>query len=335
MAEKGALNIYDIAAAAGVSIATVSRVLSGAENVRPATRQKVLNVVEQTQYTPNAFARGLGLGSMKMVGILCTDVSDPFYASAVSMLEYELRQLDFDTLLYCTGSNLADKQRYTSHLLAKHVDAIVLVGSTFKEQTDNSHIETAAKHVPVIIINGLVDCANTYCILCDEHRAMYENVCLLNHYGCKKIVVLYHAASYSSAQKLAGYHEAIDHCDLIFSEDLVVYCDKTCDSAENVCLDLLKHHPDIDAIVTTEDLLAVGAGKALTKLGRNMPVIGFDNSVFAACASPAITSVDNMLKDMCMTATGILSTVLAGNAATHKTLLQAKLVERETFRISK
>ena len=335
MAEKGVLNIYDIAKAAGVSIATVSRALSGAENVRPATRQRVLDVVEKTKYTPNAFARGLGLGSMKMVGILCTDVSDPFYARAVSMLERELRRLGLDALLYCTGSNIEDKQRYTSHLLAKHVDSIVLVGSAFKEQTDNSHIETAARQVPVVIINGLVECGNTYCVLCDEQQAMYDNVCLLHRHGCNNIAVLYHAASYSSAQKLAGYHDALCHCGLAQSDKLAAYCDKTCESAEKVCLDLLERYPEIDAIVTAEDLLAVGAGKALSKLCRSLPVIGFDNSVFSVCATPAITSVDNMLEDMCTTAAGILSTVLAGNCAPNKTLLQAKLVERETFRISK
>ena len=335
MTEKASLNIYDIAEAAGVSIATVSRVLSGAENVRPQTRQKVLEVVEKTQYTPNAFARGLGLGSMKMVGILCTDVSDSFYARAVSILEHELRLLDFDALLYCTGSDLKDKQRYTSHLLAKHVDAIVLVGSAFKEQIDNSHIEFAAKHVPVLIINGLVECENTYCILCDEYRAMYENVRLLHLHGCKKLAFLYHAASYSTVQKIAAYREAVQKYGLALNENLIAYCDKTCESAEDVCTDLLNLHPDIDAIVTAEDLLAVGACKALSRRGMNLPVIGFDNSAFSVCATPTITSVDNMLGDMCAEAANILSTVLAGNKAPHKTILKAKLVERETFRISK
>ena len=164
--KNGKPDIYDIAKRAGVSIATVSRVLSGSEKVRESTRNKVLGVMEQEDYHPNAFARGLGLGSMKTVGILCTDVSDLYYAKAVSLLEHLLRQGGWNALLCCTGNELEDKKKSIGILLNKQVDAIFLVGSAFRESSDNSHIERAAGHVPVIVINGLIECPNTYCVLC-------------------------------------------------------------------------------------------------------------------------------------------------------------------------
>ena len=71
-----AMTIYDISKKAGVSIATVSRVLNGSENVRPSTRKKVMDVIDKYDYTPNAFARGMGLHSLKTIGILCADSSD-------------------------------------------------------------------------------------------------------------------------------------------------------------------------------------------------------------------------------------------------------------------
>jgi LacI family transcriptional regulator/LacI family asc operon transcriptional repressor len=332
--EVAPLNIYDIAEAAGVSIATVSRVLSGADHVRPSTRQRVLGVIEEKRYLPNAFARGLGLGSMQMVGILCTDVSDAFYASAVSIIERELRRLGLDALLYCTGDDLADKRRFAGLLLAKHVDAILLVGSAFKEQTDNSHIEYAASRVPVVIVNGLVECANTYCILCDESRAMYDNVRLLAGRGCRHIAYLYHAASYSGAEKLGGYRTGLMDFSLEFNPALIRSCGKSCGSAEAAFTEMLEAHPEIDAVLTAEDLLAVGAGKALAARGKSLPLIGFDNSAYAVCASPAITSVDNRLEELCSGAVQILARVLAGEPAPHKTSLPARLIERETFRTS-
>lgn len=73
-----AMTIYDISKKAGVSIATVSRVLNGSENVRPSTRKKVMDVIDKYDYTPNAFARGMGLHSLKTIGILCADSSDLF-----------------------------------------------------------------------------------------------------------------------------------------------------------------------------------------------------------------------------------------------------------------
>ena len=82
-----AMTIYDISKKAGVSIATVSRVLNGSENVRPSTRKKVMDVIDKYDYTPNAFARGMGLHSLKTIGILCADSSDLFLAKAVYFLE--------------------------------------------------------------------------------------------------------------------------------------------------------------------------------------------------------------------------------------------------------
>ena len=82
-----AITIYDISQKAGVSIATVSRVINGSGNVRPSTKKKVLDIIRQYDYTPNAFARGMGLNSIKTVGILCTDSSDLYQAKAVYLLE--------------------------------------------------------------------------------------------------------------------------------------------------------------------------------------------------------------------------------------------------------
>ena len=77
------MNIYDVSKKAGVSIATVSRVLNGNDKVSEKTRQKVLEVMEECSYTPNAFARGLGLNSMKTIGVMCADSSYPYQAKAI------------------------------------------------------------------------------------------------------------------------------------------------------------------------------------------------------------------------------------------------------------
>ena len=101
------MNIYDISKQAGVSIATVSRVLNGSDKVSPATREKVLQVIDQNSYTPNAFARSLGLNSMHTVGILCADSSDVYLASAIYYLERELRQNSYASMLCCTAGTLS------------------------------------------------------------------------------------------------------------------------------------------------------------------------------------------------------------------------------------
>ena len=91
--------IYDISSRAGVSIATVSRVMNGSPKVSAKTKERVLQVIEECGYEPNAFARGLGTGSMRTIGILCADVADLYLANAVSYLEMCIRDRIIDAIL--------------------------------------------------------------------------------------------------------------------------------------------------------------------------------------------------------------------------------------------
>lgn len=129
--ERGNMTIYDISKKAGVSTATVSRVLNGSINVSEATRQKVMAVIEKYDYTPNAFARGLGLNSMKTIGIMCADSSDIYLAKAIFYLEQKLRANGYDSILCCTGYELSGKKNAMNLLITKKVDGIILAGSHF------------------------------------------------------------------------------------------------------------------------------------------------------------------------------------------------------------
>ena len=103
MRGSGMMNIYDIAKLAGVSIATVSRVVNDSPKVSAKTSEKVRRIMEENNYTPNVFARGLGLNSIKTVGIVCPDVADTYMAKAVSYLEKNLRGYGYDCVLYCSS----------------------------------------------------------------------------------------------------------------------------------------------------------------------------------------------------------------------------------------
>ena len=331
------MNIYDIATKAGVSIATVSRVLNGSPNVSAKTKEKVLHVINEEGYTPNIFARGLNLNTMKMIGILCTDVSDIYYAKAVSIIENALRQYGYDSLLCSTGNKLGDKQKYIDLLLAKRVDALIIIGSTFKEESDNSHIEKAASKVPTIIINGLIDVPNTYCVTCDEYTAMYENVVALIKKGCHDILYLYDVESYSGMQKLNGYRAALKDCGLPVPSALTLKVDKEPAAIEAAVTHLMNKGIPFSAVLASEDLLAISAMHALYKKGykvpEDIPVIGFNNSLLCECSMPKLTSVDNMVDTLCNTAINVLRDVFDNKTVTPKMTLSAKLVERDTFKL--
>ena len=324
------MNIHDVAKQCGVSIATVSRVLNENPNVNAQTRARVLKVIRELGYTPNVFARGLGLNSMKMIGIMCTDVSDPYYAKAVSLTEQLLRARGFGTLLCCTGHAHGGKRQALALLLEKRVDGILLIGSPFSE-SHCDHIRAAAAQVPVVIINGWLDLPNVYSLLCDERGAMARNTAQLAAQGAKHICYLYDALTFSGTEKLAGYRAAVSAAGL---PDCSCRVAPGMQAARAQIETMLRSGAPIDAVLTAEDILAVGACKALTAAGRRCPVIGFNNSQLAACASPELTSVDNRLDDLCPAAADLLERVLAGEDAPHRTVLEAQLVERETFRVA-
>ena len=323
------MNIYDIAEAAGVSIATVSRVLSGSDKVSAATRDRVQAVIEQNDFVPNPLARGLGQGSLKLVGLLCTDISDIFCASLVSNVEKLLKQYDFGTLLCCTGNTLSGIQQGVDILLNKKVDAIVLIGTTLIVEEDHSHFVTACKHCPIFGLNMHLDIPNFYGVLLEQKQAMYDNVRLLQKAGCRNIAYFYDGVTPSHQEKLDGYLNATQSSN----EALIVRVDqKDPDAAFTAAKALFETHP-VDAILASEDILAIGAYKAMRTLGRDVPAIGFNNSILARCATPTLTSVDCTPDSLSSIAVGQLLDVLNGKDVPRKISLTCHLVERETFQI--
>ena len=122
---------------------------------------KILAIMAENDYTPNAFARGLGLNTMKTIGLLCADSSDQFFSRAVYYLERALRSNHYDAILSCTGADYDTRTEYLKRLLAKKVDAVILVGSSFIEAVPerNRYIIDAAEEVPVIIFKRLSESA--------------------------------------------------------------------------------------------------------------------------------------------------------------------------------
>jgi len=311
-------NIYDIAAKAGVSTATVSRVLAGGKGVSQKLTDRVMEVIESEHYTPNPFARGLGSGSMGMVGVLCTDVSDLHYARAVSEVEHLLREHGMDSLLCCTGNDLEGKKRGLSLLISKHVDGIILIGSIFSETDDNSHIESAASVVPIANINGYIDIPNVYCAVCDEKGAIYDAVKKFAAKGCRKFLYLYDALTYSGTQKLEGITEAVKETDSSLTS---LFVERTLPGVKEAVTRLLEEGAEFDAVLTSDDLISVGVHHALA--GRNIPILGFDASILAQCTTPPLLSIDNRLADLCSIAVDSLFKALAGKTPERKIVIPA------------
>ena len=328
------MTIYDIAKSCGVSIATVSRVLNGSTKVRSVTRKKVLAAMEEQNYTPNPFARGLGLDSMKTVGILCTDISDAFFAKAVSLIEPNLRARGFDVILGCTGNSPEDKKKYANLLIERHVDALILIGSSFKEILDPEYLSQATKTVPFFTVNCSVKFPNVYCVVCDEKVGFSDSTQALAKSGAKEMLYLYDRLTYSGQQKLKGFREGIKKAGLENVPQREVLVERNLADVKAVVEKLLEEGVRFDAIVASEDIVAIGAQKALVSLGLSLPVIGCNNSILADCSTPGLTSLDNRLDAMGPAVVNVMLQVLEGQGSLTPsvTTFEPFLSCRESFR---
>ena len=292
------MTIYDISEKAGVSIATVSRVLNESGNVSEKTKEKVLAVIKEYGYTPNLFARGLGINSMNTIGILCVDSSDIFLAKAVYYLEENLRERGYDSLLCCTGYNQKNKEEYLNLLISKKVDACIMVGSSLVGQTEkeNKYIKEAAKKIPIMILNGHIDAPNIYSIMADDYQAVYQVTNRMYQSGIHDILYYYNSNSYSGRQKLEGFKAAmiangIEESNLMISCFSGIREDISAIVAE--LEQLHKQGTKFNGLIASDDNMALSAVKYARsmklKIPQDLSIVGYNNSMLAKCCEPELT----------------------------------------------
>ena len=254
----------------------------------------------------NDFARGLGLGSMKTVGIICPNIDDIYMAKAVSYLEQNLHAHGYDCILGCSGFKQEEKEDYVRLLLSKKIDTLILVGSTYagngKDESDTDYIREAAEQVSIFMINAKVSGDNIYCTYADDFQATYEVTKAFIRRGKEKILFMYDSESYSARQKMAGYEAALQDAGYPIRGNLKF---KTKNDIEYTRDMLLEYNRtlDFDSVLATEDGIAIGAVKYAKIKGLAIPeelaVVGYNNSILAISSDPELTSVDSKLGVMC------------------------------------
>lgn len=332
------MNIYDIAELAGVSIATVSRVVNDSPLVSDKTKARVRKVMEENNYVPNVFARGLGLGTMKTIGIVCPDVSDAYMAKAVAYLEKNFREYGYDSILQCSGREYEDMRAAVANILNKKIDALFLIGSCYcvdgGDTAAANYVREAAKQVPVFVINGSISGDNIYCALCDDQETTAQAVRELIREGRRNILFLHHSDTFSARQKRSGYLSALAEAGIPENDNLLFHARE---DIESVKQDLLAQcPPEVDGIFATNDRLAVGALKFARETGIRVPeelsIIGYDDSELAICCQPELTSIDSMGETLCRTSIDSMLRLLRGRKASPITYTKGTLRRRGTTR---
>ncbi|RGX56202.1 LacI family transcriptional regulator [Anaerotruncus sp. AF02-27] len=330
------MTIYDIAKLAGVSPSTVSRVLNNKQNLREETRLKVQKVLDENHYTPSMFAQSLVSSSMRTIGILVTDIRELHHSNTAYTIEQEFSRLGYCCMLCNTGEEPESQSNYLRMMGARKVDGVVLLGSVFQTRYIQNEIARHLPETPVVMANGYLPLPNVCGILCDDRGGVCECVTSLLRRGHTQIGFVQDFDNASSRQKCQGYLEAFERMGIACNRDNIHRGVCSIEGGMDSTRRLLERNPLITAILFGEDIAAVGGIKALKKLGKRVPqdveVAGFNNSVYTEVSSPELTSVDNKMGIMGMTAARTLYDMISGVKPASRMTLSVDVVYRESLK---
>jgi DNA-binding LacI/PurR family transcriptional regulator len=321
--------IEDVAAVAGVSRGTVSRVLNGGHYVSQSAMESVNKAIQRTGYVVNHHARSLVTQRSGSVAFVLSEPHDRLFADpnfSVLLRSCTQALADYDIGLFiCIASSDAERTRVTRFVTAGHVDGVLLVsahaGDPIVDQLQASGLPLVAIGVPLGRESLMAYVA------ADDRDGARQMVSYLRDSGRTRIATITGPLDTSGGQqRLLGYRDVV-------SSELIAEGDYTQESGERAMTELLEQAPDLDAVFVASDVMALGALAALRRAGRRVPqdvaVGGFDDSSAAVAARPALTTMHHPLKRAASEMVRLLLSLISGEPRA-AVILPTELVVRES-----
>jgi LacI family transcriptional regulator len=314
--------IADVAARAGVSTATVSRVLAGLGGARPATRQRVLKSVRELGYRPSGVARSLKLRTTRTLGLIITDIGNPFFPELVSAVEDAARERDFGVLLCNSGEDAEREGAYLELLAERRVDGVVIassgVGTRHRAWLANAPL-------PVVLVNCASPTVPLPTILSDNRAGAALAIAHLVGLGHRRIAhITAPSHNEAAAERLEGARDGLRAAGLDPAALVVAEGDGHVAGGAAAAARVLERDRGITAIFAYNDLTAIGAIRAIRASGQRVPddvsVVGFDDVDLAAFADPPLTTVAQATASMGRWAVAQLLARLDGGDVTNETV---------------
>lgn len=293
-------SIKDVAREAGVSIATVSRVLNGVDVVNDDTKKKVNNAIKKLGYRPNIVARSLKTQKTKTIGIIIPDISSQFYPEVVRGAEDVANIYDYNIMLCNTDLDVEKESEYLKVMREKMVDGVIYMSNSLEDEIVKLIDELKISMVLV----ETTDKGNALpSVTIDNFKAAKEGVDYLIKKGNKKIAYIGSSgeALNASADRFKGYKSALETNGIAFDEKLVHFCGlKAKDGYEGINSIIDAGVPD--AVFCAGDEIAMGAINALRDKNLKVPddvdVLGFNDIYSASIFYPKLTTISQPMYDM-------------------------------------
>ncbi len=328
-----AASIKDVAREAGVSIATVSRVLNDVDVVNEETKKKVQDAIKKLGYRPNIVARSLKTQKSRTIGIIIPDISNQFYPEIVRGAEDVANIYNYNIMLCNTDLDPEKEMEYLRVLKEKMVDGVIYMSNSLEPEI----IELVKSlELPVTLVET-TDRENTFpSVTIDNVKAAFEATEYLIKKGNKKVAYIgtYEDSVNAAAYRFSGYKEALSKNNMEFDKSLCFFGGLKAHDGHEGMNSILKNG-DIDAVFCASDEIAMGAINALRESGKKIPeevdVIGFDDIYSASIFYPKLTTVVQPMYDMGSVGMRMLIKVINGaELVQHHFVLPHQIVERDS-----
>ncbi|QGH36946.1 LacI family DNA-binding transcriptional regulator [Gracilibacillus salitolerans] len=292
------VTIYDVAEKAGVSIATVSKVINNTGNMRDTTRQKVMKVMEELNYFPSVMASALTGKKTQTLGLLVPDISNPFFSEMARTIEDRAHERGLSVIMCSTDEDEEKEKKYLELLRRKQVDGFI-IASSFHEKKLLEDIKNT--RIPLVMLTQDAGSLGVTSVSVDDFTGGFEATSHLLSLGHQNIVIIAEQRL-SSKMRIYGFREAYETNGYKYQEDMVIQTTASIENGKKSLEEILKKKERPSAIFACNDLIAIGVIQGAREHGINIPVdmsvVGFDNTILATTTVPSLTTVAQPINEM-------------------------------------
>ncbi len=320
------VTMREVAKAAGVSVATVSRVLNSNGYVNEDTKKNVLQAIERLEYKPNSVARSLFKKQSRTIGLIVPDITNPFFPELARAVEDVTNDKGYTIILGNSDEKPSKERAYLDMMEQKYVDGIIIATNTLNYE------QLQALKKPVVVIDRYIH-ADVPTVVVENYNGAGVAVDHLKASGCKVIAHIRGPVHVVNAnERCQGYIDAVQK-EPWYSPVYIVGGQYTIKDAYESTKQLLTDYPEVDGIFAGNDLMAIGAMKAARELGRQMPddlsIIGFDGINMSETTFPELSTMVQPIYEIGEAAANLLIDLVEKKPITEKFFhFPVKLEER-------
>lgn len=327
-----AATIQDVAKAAGVSVATVSRVINNSPSVSGNTRDTVMEAIQKLNYQPNLLGRNLRRTETRLVLVLLPSIANPFYARVVKGIEDVAHKNGYNILLCNTDAEQNRERIYLDLLKSRLADGVVFLAPELSQE----ELTGIGRNYPVVQCCEYKEGAMVSRVSIDNFGAAYKAVRHLTGLGHRRIAMISARNNFlSTLRRQEGYRQALMDAGLERDETLIRFGDYGFNSGLRAANQLLALKERPTAIFSISDIMAIGAIRAARECGLCVPddlaVMGFDNISFASMNHPKLTTISQPKYELgCVAMELLLSQIRAEMKEPQEVFLENELIIRES-----